>query len=163
MKKFIFTLITAVSILSLTSCSNSTAMKSKNSNIEITVPDKNWSVVSDENGSFVLSKDNSMISCISTDLPSGYKIPSTEKDLLNTFGENISNISKISDFEYNEPDNTSKVLFYKQTIKENDINTTIIHKEKIKDNTLMIAEATLTNIDDNSINQIFETIYNLYQ
>lgn len=162
MKKFIFTVLIAASMLSLAACSSST-MKSKNLNIEITVPDKNWQVVSDENDSFILSKDNSMISCISTNLPSGYKIPSTEKDLLNTFGEKISNISKVSNFEYNETDNTSKTLFYKQTIEENNINTIIIHKEKIKDNTLMIAEATLTNYDDNSINQIFETIYNLYQ
>lgn len=159
MKKFIFTALIAASMLSITACSNSTTMKSKNSNIEITVPDKKWKVVSDEDGSFILSKENSMISCISTDLPSGYKTPSTENDLLNTFGEKISNISKISDFEYSETNNL-KSLFYKQTIEESDNKTTIIHKEIIKENTLMIAEATLINIDDRSINQIFKSIYN---
>lgn len=162
MKKIIFTLFIISAMLSLTAC-GSTTMKSESLNIEITVPDKNWKVISDENSSFILSKDNSMISCILTDLPSGYKVPSTEKDLLNTFGEKISNISEVSDFEYNETDNSSKVLFYKQTIEENDIKTTIVHKETVKDNTLMITEATLTNIDENSINEIFNTIYNLNQ
>lgn len=160
MKKYIVTALMALTLLSLTGCGSKT-LKSDGLGIEVTLPDRGWSVDTDDSNSFVISKDSDMISYSSSDLPDGYEIPATEDDLSALLGDDIMAVSEISDFKYEtNEDGSIQSLFYKQTLNIADSSSILINSFKIENGKLTTANATLTNADDNKISEIENIIKN---
>lgn len=154
MKKCIVTVIMTLTLLSLTGCGSKT-LKADGLGIEVTLPDKGWTIDTDDSNSFVISKDSDMISYSSSDLPEGYKMPETEDELSALLGDDIMAVSEISDFNYEtNEDGSSKSLFYKQTLSIADSSSILINNFKIKNGKLTIANATLTNANDDKISEI---------
>lgn len=160
MKKYIVTTLMALTLLSLTGCGSKT-LKSDGLGIEVTLPDRGWSVDTDDSNSFVISKDSDMISYSSSDLPDGYEMPATEDDLSALLGDDIMAVSEISDFKYEtNEDGSIQSLFYKQTLNIADSSSILINSFKIENGKLTTANATLTNADDNKISEIENIIKN---
>lgn len=160
MKKYIITALMALTLLSLTGCGSKT-LKSNGLGIEVTLPDRGWSVDTDDPNSFVISKDSDMISYSSSDLPDGYKMPVTEDDLSALLGDDIMAVSEISDFKYEtNEDGSIQSLFYKQTLNIADSSSILINSFKIENGKLTTANATLTNADENKISEIENIIKN---
>lgn len=160
MKKYIVTALMALTLLSLTGCGSKT-LKSDGLGIEVTLPDRGWSVDTDDSNSFVISKDSDMISYSSSDLPDGYEMPATEDDLSALLGDDIMAVSEISDFKYEtNEDGSIQSLFYKQTLNIADSSSILINSFKIENGKLTTANATLTNADDNKISEIENIIKN---
>lgn len=154
MKKYIFTAIMALTLLSLTGCGTKT-FKSENLGIEVTVPESGWKKAVDDSNSFVISKDSDMISYTSVDLPEGYKMPTTEEELAELNGAEVMAVSEISDFNYEtNEDGSVQSLYYKQTLTVGNSSSILINSFKIEDNKLTSATATLTNADDDIIAEI---------
>lgn len=160
MKKYIITALMALTLLSLTGCGSKT-LKSDGLGIEVTLPDRGWSVDTDDPNSFVISKDSDMISYSSSDLPDGYEMPVTEDDLSALLGNDIMAVSEISDFKYEtNEDGSIQSLFYKQTLNIADSSSILINSFKIENGKLTTANATLTNADENKISEIENIIKN---
>lgn len=160
MKKYIVTALMALTLLSLTGCGSKT-LKSDGLGIEVTLPDRGWSVDTDDSNSFVISKDSDMISYSSSDLPDGYEMPATEDDLSALLGDDIMAVSEISDFKYEtNEDGSIQSLFYKQTLNIADSSSILINSFKIENGKLTTANATLTNANDNKISEIENIIKN---
>lgn len=160
MKKYIITALMALTLLSLTGCGSKT-LKSDGLGIEVTLPDRGWSVDTDDPNSFVISKDSDMISYSSSDLPDGYEMPVTEDDLSALLGDDIMAVSEISDFKYEtNEDGSIQSLFYKQTLNIADSSSILINSFKIENGKLTTANATLTNADENKISEIENIIKN---
>lgn len=160
MKKYIITALMALTLLSLTGCGSKT-LKSDGLGIEVTLPDRGWSVDTDDPDSFVISKDSDMISYSSSDLPDGYEMPVTEDDLSALLGDDIMAVSEISDFKYEtNEDGSIQSLFYKQTLNIADSSSILINSFKIENGKLTTANATLTNADENKISEIENIIKN---
>lgn len=160
MKKYIITALMALTLLSLTGCGSKT-LKSDGLGIEVTLPDRGWSVDTDDPNSFVISKDSDMISYSSSDLPDGYEMPVTEDDLSALLGDDIMAVSEISDFKYEtNEDGSIQSLFYKQTLNIADSSSILINSFKIENGKLTTANATLANADENKISEIENIIKN---
>lgn len=157
MKKIIYIAIMAFSLIALTACSKT--LKSENLGIEVTLPGTGWKTVTDDSESFVISKDNDMVSFTSTAVPDDYKMPTSEDDLAELFGEDIMSVSKFSDFNYETNDDGSQQsLYFTQTLTVGESSSIMINNYKITDGKLVTAIATLTDASDEKISEIEEII-----
>ncbi len=157
MKKLIYIAIMAFSLTSLTACSKT--LKSENLGIEVTLPGTGWKTVTDDSESFVISKDSDMVSYTSTNVPDGYKMPTSEEDIAELLGDDIMSVSQISDFNYEtNEDGSQQSLYFKQTLTVGESSSILINNYKIKGDKLVTAIATLTDANEDKINEIEEII-----
>ena len=162
MKKFILLLLTITCMSSFSGCGKGeTVMKPEKMDVEITVPENDWEVLSDEETTYIISRGADMISCsiteISPDDP--VKLPTTEGELLSSLGTSVAAVSEISDFSYEDwPEDKTQSLFYKQTMEEGTSVSVIICKDTITNSTRTTVTAALVNSDESRIAEIEKTI-----
>lgn len=162
MKKLVYITLLAIGLTTFTACGSS-VMKSDNLDIEINLPDSKWSVTTDDDTSYIISKGNDMISYSRTDIPTDvpYVFPTTEDELLESLIPEVAEISEISDFIYGEEEDGSKYIYYIQKISQPDSITTIITKDTMSGLTRTLATATLIDASTEDISEISNEIKKL--
>lgn len=157
MKKIILFAALVTGLTVLPGCS--TVMKSEKTNIELKLPEKDWSVIADDENSYIISESSNMISVniMPVEDLNEVILPETEEELLSTFTKDIADISQIEDFTYNTSD-TSKSVYYKQTINNESEVSVILYCDSVTNEKRITATAALNNADEGEIKKIGRAI-----
>ena len=132
----------------------SKVMTSKNG-MTVETPESGWKVQENDEGTYILTKNNDSIMCM-TGQSSSINLPTTSEEAQAQVGEG----GKILEFTYNDSDN-KKAVYYVANITTDNSTTLLISRSEVVGDKYTTAVGTALNPTDERTDELKEAINNI--